>query len=52
MPSIGLIPEKSRSYAVRAFGGNGIVFSMIAAEVLRGFLRGPPDPDADLFAFG
>ena len=52
MPSIGLIPGKSRSYAVRAFGGNGIVFSMIAAEVLRGFLRGPPDPDADLFAFG
>jgi len=51
MPSIGLIPGKSRSYAVRAFGGNGIVFSMIAAEVLRGFLRGPPDPDADLFAF-
>ncbi len=52
LPSIGLIPGHSRSYAVLGFGGNGITFAMIAAEVLRAALAGQGDPDADLFAFG
>jgi glycine/D-amino acid oxidase-like deaminating enzyme len=51
MPAIGLIPGKLRSYAVLGFGGNGITFGMIAAEILRGVLTGAPDPDAALFAF-
>ena len=51
MPAIGLIPGKSHSYAVLGFGGNGITFGMIAAEIFRAALTGAPDPDADLFAF-
>ena len=38
-------------YGVLAFGGNGITFSRIAAEVIRATLTGQTDPEADLFAF-
>ncbi|MGI8525126.1 MAG: NAD(P)/FAD-dependent oxidoreductase [Pseudolabrys sp.] len=50
MPAIGLIPGKSKSYAVLGFGGNGITFGMIAAEIFRAVLSGSPDSDAELFA--
>jgi glycine/D-amino acid oxidase-like deaminating enzyme len=42
---------KPSCFAVLGFGGNGITFAMIAAQLLRGYLRGPRDPDSDLFAF-
>jgi len=51
LPSIGAIPGKQNCYAVLGFGGNGITFAMIAAEVLREAIAGRADPDADLFAF-
>jgi glycine/D-amino acid oxidase-like deaminating enzyme len=31
------------------FGGNGITFSMIAAEIVAAEIAGRPDPDAALF---
>jgi glycine/D-amino acid oxidase-like deaminating enzyme len=33
------------------YGGNGITFSMMAAQVLRGLITGVGDPDADLVSF-
>jgi len=33
------------------YGGNGITYSRIAAELVRSGLSGGTDPDADLFAF-
>jgi len=33
------------------YGGNGITFSMIAAEVIRNALLGKPDDRAELFSF-
>jgi glycine/D-amino acid oxidase-like deaminating enzyme len=51
LPTIGPIRGMPRCFAVLGFGGNGITFGMIAAQVLRGYLRGPRDPDADLFDF-
>lgn len=33
------------------YGGNGVTFSLIAAEIIRGALIGQPDRDADLFRF-
>jgi glycine/D-amino acid oxidase-like deaminating enzyme len=33
------------------YGGNGITFSRIAAELVATSLRGDEDPDAALFAF-
>jgi glycine/D-amino acid oxidase-like deaminating enzyme len=51
LPAIGRLRGKPSCFAVLGFGGNGITFAMIAAQLLRGYLRGPRDPDSDLFAF-
>lgn len=49
LPLIGAIPRHRNCYAVLGFGGNGITFSAIAAQVLQRTLCGLKDPDADLF---
>jgi glycine/D-amino acid oxidase-like deaminating enzyme len=51
-PSIGPVPGLAHCYAVLGYGGNGITFSALAAQVLRSRILGATDPDADLFAFG
>ena len=52
LPSIGAVPEMPGCYAVLGYGGNGITFAMIAAQILAAELCGDRDPDAELFAFG
>lgn len=49
-PSIGLVPGRRRTLAVLGYGGNGITFSMLAAQIVRGIVTGTGDPDAKLFA--
>ena len=39
-------------YAVLGYGGNGITFAMIAAQILGAQLQGQRDSDAELFDFG
>lgn len=51
LPRIGRIPGRKNVYAALGYGGNGITFSRIAAEVLTSQLTGGRDPDEDLFAF-
>ncbi len=51
LPSIGAIPKQQNCYAVLGFGGNGITYSRIAADILSAEFAGKPDPDADLYAF-
>lgn len=51
LPTIGRIPGTSRCFAVMGFGGNGITFGAVAAEMLRRAIMGLKDPDEDLFAF-
>lgn len=51
LPTIGAIPGMRNCFAVLGYGGNGITFSMIAAQVIQRSLCGTPDPDADLFKF-
>ena len=51
LPSIGAVPGMNRCHAVLGYGGNGITFSMVAAQIIRGQITGTGDPDADLFAF-
>jgi glycine/D-amino acid oxidase-like deaminating enzyme len=51
LPTIGPIPAMPHCYAVLGYGGNGITFSLVAAQLLRGYIRGPRDADADLFGF-
>lgn len=52
LPTIGAPPGMKRVFAVMGYGGNGITFSAIAAEMVQRAMIGMPDPDADLFAFG
>ncbi len=49
---IGPSPEYPHCYFALGFGGNGITFSVIAAEVLVKMVRGETHPDAELFRFG
>lgn len=51
LPSMGRVPGYKNLYAVMAYGGNGITFSRIAAEIISGEITGDHDPDAGLFAF-
>lgn len=50
-PTIGRIPGMANCYAAMGYGGNGITFSMMAAQMLRGLICGYGDPDADLVSF-
>lgn len=50
-PSIGSVPGMPNCSSVLGYGGNGITFSMMAAQILRGLITGAGDPDADLFSF-
>lgn len=51
LPSIGAVPGLPRCFAVLGYGGNGITFSIVAAQVLQRAVLNLPDPDRDLFAF-
>lgn len=49
-PSIGAVPGMPRCFAALGYGGNGITFSALAAQILRTAILGRVDPDRDLFA--
>lgn len=49
LPAIGPLPELPRCYAVLGFGGNGITFSMLAAQLISRHMQGIKDPDAEIF---
>jgi glycine/D-amino acid oxidase-like deaminating enzyme len=51
LPRIGEIPGMPHCWAALGFGGNGITYARLAAEVIRGALTGHPDRDAGLYAF-
>ena len=51
LPSIGGVPGMPNCYSVLGYGGNGITFSVVAAQMIRRLVCGLSDPDADLFAF-
>jgi glycine/D-amino acid oxidase-like deaminating enzyme len=50
-PSIGPVPRMPRCHAVLGYGGNGMTFSALAAQVLLNQMTGRGDPDSDLFSF-
>ncbi len=51
LPYIGTIQERPHTYFALGFGGNGIVFSMLASEIIRNALTGRVDKDAKIFGF-
>jgi len=48
---MGEVPGANRCFAILGYGGNGITFSAVAAQVIQRAIAGLPDPDQDLFAF-
>lgn len=50
MPMIGRVPGTQRTLAAYGYGGNGITFSALAADLLEAELEERPDPDAAFFA--
>lgn len=51
LPSIGKVPGEDRIYCAMAYGGNGITFSRIAADLIAANILGRPDPAAEEFDF-
>jgi glycine/D-amino acid oxidase-like deaminating enzyme len=50
-PTIGPLPRMPGCFAVLGYGGNGITFSMMAAQMLCSMITGVGDCDADLVSF-
>ncbi len=51
LPYIGSIPERPHTYFALGFGGNGITFSVVAANIIRDLLEGKKNNDAPIFSF-
>jgi glycine/D-amino acid oxidase-like deaminating enzyme len=51
LPFIGSIPQRPQTSFALGFGGNGITFSVIAANVICDFLRGKKNRDGETFSF-
>jgi glycine/D-amino acid oxidase-like deaminating enzyme len=51
LPYIGRYPSLPNTYLALGFGGNGITFSLIAAEMLTDILTGKKNTDTQLFSF-
>jgi glycine/D-amino acid oxidase-like deaminating enzyme len=51
LPFIGSLKQFPHTYFALGFGGNGITFSLIAAELICDVLQGKPNPDKLLFNF-
>ena len=50
-PTVGRIPKMPNCYAAMGYGGNGITFAMMAAQMLRGLIVGTGDADTGLVSF-
>ncbi|HXC55676.1 MAG TPA: FAD-dependent oxidoreductase [Rhizomicrobium sp.] len=51
LPTIDAVPGMPGCFAVMGFGGNGTVYSMLAAQIVPGLLRGRAGRDAALYRF-
>lgn len=48
---VRMSPMAMQDAAMLGFGGNGITFSMLAAQLVCAEIVGRPDPDTGLFEF-
>lgn len=51
LPYIGTYKKYPNSFFALGFGGNGITFSLVAAEIITDLILGKPCNDAGLFSF-
>lgn len=52
LPFIGAYPRLPRTFFALGFGGNGITFSQLAADIITDLITGKKKEAPDLFAFG
>ena len=51
LPYIGIYSKTPRTFYALGFGGNGITFSLVAAEIITDLLLGKKNIDAAIFSF-
>lgn len=51
LPIIDTVPGYTRIHTIMGFGGNGITFSVIGAQIIAARIAGRPDPDEAVFTF-
>lgn len=51
LPYIGVHPEHPHTYFALGYGGNGITFSVIAAQIIRDLYMEKPSGREKIFAF-
>lgn len=51
LPFIGTIPERPHTWFALGYGGNGITFSVIAAQIISDLLSGRKNQNSQLFQF-
>ncbi|MBV4355838.1 NAD(P)/FAD-dependent oxidoreductase [Pinibacter aurantiacus] len=51
LPYIGKIPQRPNTYFALGFGGNGITFSLLAAQFITNMIAGKSNKHDDLFSF-
>jgi glycine/D-amino acid oxidase-like deaminating enzyme len=51
LPYIGSVPERKNTFFALGFGGNGIVFSVVAAQIIADLLKDKNNPHAEIFRF-
>ncbi|MFT3809727.1 MAG: FAD-binding oxidoreductase [Micropepsaceae bacterium] len=51
LPVIDAVPDMPNCYAVMGFGGNGTIYSRIAADIVPTLIAGRPDKDAGIYRF-
>jgi glycine/D-amino acid oxidase-like deaminating enzyme len=51
LPFIGSHPQLPHTWLALGYGGNGITYSLLAAELIRDRILGRPNRDAELFGF-
>ena len=51
LPLIDAVPDMAGCFAVMGFGGNGTIYSVIAAQIVPRLMQGRTDGDANLYRF-
>lgn len=51
LPIIDAVPDMPGCFTVMGFGGNGTIYSMIAAQLMPGLVKGKKPADSDIFRF-
>jgi glycine/D-amino acid oxidase-like deaminating enzyme len=51
LPFIGVHPRSRGAQVACCYGGNGLLFGILAAEIITATVRGDRHPDAELFSF-